>query len=308
MPLATTTGPKFADVPGCQVRRRGAAIGRDFAAGGKEASINFMTSCGGVAARQAQVLPRDGQISAGRQAYKIQGVRGGPGFIEVVHAPNQAAFLVPPRPEILDVQVADGENGGSLREVGADFRPKLNPAVESGAKEREGSFGHVGMFQGNVLANDGEAVREPALEVGCGFKDVHAECAGVLAVLNVGVFDARRTAAETGFINGEFGGELSNLFANALLDFGVADVGENLGDPAADLLHLRFAHATCCDGRAAQANSATFHGGQRIEGNRVFVYGDAGAVESFFGVRSGDAAGVDFNQKQMVVRAAGDDA
>src|SRR5436853_2844534 len=308
MPLATTTGPKFADVPGCQVRRRGAAIGRDFAAGGKEASINFMTSCGGVAARQAQVLPRDGQISAGRQAYKIQGVRGGPGFIEVVHAPNQAAFLVPPRPEILDVQVADGENGGSLREVGADFRPKLNPAVESGAKEREGSFGHVGMFQGNVLVNDGEAVREPALEVGCGFKDVHAECAGDLAELNVGVLDALGAAAEAGFRDGEFRGKFGDLLADALLDFGVPDIGENFHDPDADLLHFRLAHAARGDGRAAEADSAALHGGQRIEGNGVLIYGDAGAVESFLGIASSDAAGVHFDQEQVIVRAACDDS
>src|SRR5205807_7794371 len=166
--------------------------------------------------------------------------------------------------------------------------PKLNPAIEGGAKEREGSFGHVGMFQGHVLANGGQPVREPTLEVGRGFKDVHAGCAGALARLNVGVLDACGAAAEAGFIDREFGGELSNLFANALLDFGVADVGENLGDPDADLLHFRFAHATCGDGRTAQADSATLHGGQRIEGNRVFVYGDAGAVESFFSVRSGD--------------------
>src|SRR5256886_4404875 len=281
---------------------------KGFAARVQGVAVTLFDGICGFAARQAEVLGRNCQIGAGGEPYEVQGVGGRPGLIEIVHAPNQSAFLVAPRPEVLDVQVADGEHGRRFREVGANFWPKLNPAVESGAKEREGSFGHVGMFQGNVLANAGEAVREPALEVGCGFKDVHAECAGVLAVLNVGVLDARRTAAETGFINGEFGGELSNLFANALLDVGVADVGEDLGDPAADLLHLRFAHATCGDGRTAQANSATLHGGQRIEGNRVFVYGDAGAVESFFGVRSGDAAGVDFDQKQMVVRAAGDDA
>src|SRR5205814_9551270 len=57
---------------------------------------------------------------------------------------NQTALLVAPCTEVFDVQVADSEHGGSFREVGADFRPKLNPAVESGAKEREGRLRHVG--------------------------------------------------------------------------------------------------------------------------------------------------------------------
>ncbi len=102
--------------------------------------------------------------------------------------------------------------------------------------------------------------------------------------------------------------KFGDLFADALLDLGIADIGENFRDPGADLLHLGFAHAAGGDGRAAQADSAAFHWGQRIERNGILVYGDAGAVEGFFGVRSGDAAGVDFDQKQMVVRAAGDDA
>src|SRR5437899_7719268 len=101
---------------------------------GSAIALTFFEDLCVLAARKAQVLPRDCQIGAGRQAYKIQGVRGGPGFIEVVHAPNQAAFLVPPRPEILDVQVADGENGGSTSRGRGRLPAK---AESSGRKWRE---------------------------------------------------------------------------------------------------------------------------------------------------------------------------
>src|SRR6266446_4439480 len=115
-------------------------------------------------------------------------------------------------------------------------------------------------------------------------------------------------ALHAGFVNGEAGGQFRNLLADALLDFGVADVGEDFGDPGGDLLHFRFAHAARSHGGAAEADAATLHGGQGIEGNGIFVYSDARAVEGLFGISAGDAAGVNFDQEQMIVSAAGDDA
>src|SRR5215467_4358078 len=109
-------------------------------------------------------------------------------------------------------------------------------------------------------------------------------------------------------VNGKLGGEVGDLFADALLDFGVANVGENVGNPAGDLLHLRFAHAPGGDGRAAEADATGFHGRQRVEGNGVFVDGDAGAIECFFGVGAGDAARMDFDQEEVIVGTAADDA
>ena len=67
-------------------------------------------------------------------------------------------------------------------------------------------------------------------------------------------------------------------------------------------------HAAGGDRRSAEADAACFHRGQGIERDGVFVDGDAGAIEGFFGVGAGDVAGVNFDQEQVIVGAAGDDA
>jgi len=121
------------------------------------------------------------------------------------------------------------------------------------------------------------------------------------------VFGASR-GADAGFVNGEFGGDVGDLSADALFGCGVADVGEDVGDPGTELFHFGFAHAARGDGGSAEANAAAFHGRKRIEGNGIFVDGDAGAVESFFGVAAGDVAGVDFDEEKVIVGAAGNNA
>src|SRR2546430_2743866 len=73
------------------------------------------------------------------------------------------------------------------------------------------------------------------------------------------------------FVDWEFRGKLRHFRANSLFGFGVADRSENVGDPVADLLHFRFAHAARGDGRRAETNAAGFHRGQGIEGNRILV-------------------------------------
>jgi len=98
-------------------------------------------------------------------------------------------------------------------------------------------------------------------------------------------------------------GKLGHLLADALFDFRIANVRKDLGDPAANLFHFRFAHAARRDGWAAQADAARFHRWQRVKRNRIFVHGEAGAVQSFFRVGTGDAARVHFDQEQVVVRA-----
>src|SRR2546428_2721902 len=59
----------------------------------------------------------------------------------------------------------------------------------------------------------------------------------------------------------------------------------------------QYTYATCCDGGAAQANSAALHRGERIEVNGIIVYGAACAVERFFGGRSVDATRLHFDSK-----------
>src|SRR6266852_2041374 len=145
------------------------------------------------------------------------------------------------------------------------------------------------------------------LEVGGGLEDVHGGSSAVRKKLNAGALSVRAAAFHAGFVNGEARGQFRNLSADALLDFRVADVGEDFSDPGGDLLHLRRAHSARGHGRASEADAAALHRGQGIEGNGIFVYSDAGAIEGFFGVGAGDAAGMDLDQEEVIVRAAGDD-
>ena len=97
----------------------------------------------------------------------------GEGFVEVVDSPDEAAFGVAPGAEVLDVEIADAEDGWSLGEFLASFRPVLKPAIEGGAEEGERILRHERMFERDVLADDGEALGKPLLEVRGGLKDVH---------------------------------------------------------------------------------------------------------------------------------------
>src|SRR5260370_13065019 len=101
-----------------------------FAAGRQGIAVALFDGLGSFAARQAQMIRRDCQIGACCEPHEIQSVGGWPSFVEVVHAPNQAAFFVPPSPEVLDMQIADGEHGGPL----CPIRPKFRPKPESTAK------------------------------------------------------------------------------------------------------------------------------------------------------------------------------
>ena len=64
-----------------------------------------------------QVVAGDRQVSAGGEADEIEGVGCRKGFVEIVHAPDQAAFCVAPGAEVFDVQIADAEDDGSFCEL-----------------------------------------------------------------------------------------------------------------------------------------------------------------------------------------------
>src|SRR5258708_3075724 len=118
-----------------------------FAAGCESVAIALFDGLGCFTACEAEVFSGDRQVGAGSEPHEIQSVRGWPCFVEVVDAPNQAAFLVAPSPEVLDVQVADSEHSGSFCQVAADFGPVLQPSVEGSAEKGECGFRHVLMFQ-----------------------------------------------------------------------------------------------------------------------------------------------------------------
>jgi len=59
-------------------------------------TVARLYSLGSVAAAQAQVLLLDGQIGAGGEAGEVNRVSGGPGLVQVIDAPDEAAFEVAP--------------------------------------------------------------------------------------------------------------------------------------------------------------------------------------------------------------------
>jgi len=142
-----------------------------FAASGDGVAIAFFDGFGSFAAGDVEVLCEDGEIGAGGEADEVDGVRAGEDFVEIVDAPDEAAFEVAPSTKIFDVEIADGEETRSFGEAGADFRPELEPTVERGAEEGEGVFGHGLMLEEQVFFDDGELAGEPLFEGGGGGED-----------------------------------------------------------------------------------------------------------------------------------------
>ncbi len=78
-------------------------------------------------------------------------------------------------------------------------------------------------------------------------------------------------------------------------------------DQSADLLHLRFLHATRGYCRSANAQSRRHERFVLIKRNRVFVDGDVRRFERLFRVLAGDSFPIhpDVDEHQVVVGAAG---
>ncbi len=96
-----------------------------FAAGSEGVAITLFDGLGGGPPGKAEVFFTDGHIDAGGQADEVERVGRGPGFVEIVHAPDQASLFIAPRPEVFDVQIAYAQNRRGLRQMGAKLRPEL---------------------------------------------------------------------------------------------------------------------------------------------------------------------------------------
>src|SRR5450755_842714 len=67
--------------------------------------------------------------------YKIERVGKHSGFVEIVYAPNQAAFDVPPCPEIFNVKISHSKQVRCLFDIRTNFRPDLYPAIKRRPQE-----------------------------------------------------------------------------------------------------------------------------------------------------------------------------
>ncbi len=79
---------------------------------------------------------------------------------------------------VLDVEVAHGENPGSLGEVGADLRPDLHPAIEGCSKKRKYCCRHLLVLQARIRLHQRGVAAEPLFKaVGC-LDNIHCRPAG----------------------------------------------------------------------------------------------------------------------------------
>ena len=122
-----------------------------------------------------QVSGRGCQVRAHGQANQVVGVGHGVSFVEVVNAPNQAAFNVAPRAEVLHMQVADSQYTRTCGQLRTNLGPHLRPTVIRGTQERKYRGFHILVFEAKVRLDDVGVVAEPVFKLTRGFDDVHTE-------------------------------------------------------------------------------------------------------------------------------------
>src|ERR1039458_5100716 len=118
--------------------------------------------------------PKASTPISGCQADQVVGVRQPPGLVEVVDAPDQAAFGIAPRPEILDVQIAHAQHYRRGHQAAADFRPNLRPAIVGCAHEWEQGRRHLLVLVLQIGGDDSELFGQPLFVAGGSFLDFHA--------------------------------------------------------------------------------------------------------------------------------------
>ena len=84
-------------------------------------------------------------------------------------------------------------------------------------------------------------------------------------------------------------------------------IGDRFVDPRTDLFHLLLLQPSSCERWCAESNSRRIKRRTRFKGNRVFVYRDAGSVESLRRLFTCDLFVGEVDDHKMVVCAAGDE-
>jgi hypothetical protein len=133
------------------------------AAGLERCGIALKHSCrGGTVVDDEPVLAL-GEDSTRDQSDEIDGVGHAGDFIEIVDAPDQPAFGVPPCAEILDMQIANREHARGLGKVRHSLLPQCRPAIEGPAQKDEDRALHELVLELQVGLDNIQALAEPAL-------------------------------------------------------------------------------------------------------------------------------------------------
>ena len=98
--------------------------------------------------------PGVGQQGARRQPDEVQRIGHLRRLVEIVDAPDQAAVGVAPGAEILQMDIADGENGGRVCQVRTGLEDRLGPSPIGGAKKDEGALPHLLVLERDIFRDD----------------------------------------------------------------------------------------------------------------------------------------------------------
>ena len=95
------------------------------------------------------------------EADEIERVGHARGLVEIVDAPDEAAFDVAPGAVILDMHVADGEHRRCVLQILADLFDGRSPAEIGAAQEDERILAHLLVLDGDVAPDDVALLRKP---------------------------------------------------------------------------------------------------------------------------------------------------
>ncbi len=98
---------------------------------------------------------------AGGQPHQIHDVGQVGRLIEIVDTPDEPSFRVPPRAEVLNMEVAHAQNLRSLHQIRTDVRKELSPAVKGRAEEGKRPFFHERGFTFQISGNQVNVTLKP---------------------------------------------------------------------------------------------------------------------------------------------------
>ncbi len=108
------------------------------------------------------------------EAHEIEGIGHLRGFVEVVDAPDEAAVGIPPRAEVLQVDIAHRKHLRSVHRAQTNIGSQFGPSPVGGAQECEGALAHLLVLGGQIAGDEAaaELAAEPDLVVAGGLDNV----------------------------------------------------------------------------------------------------------------------------------------
>jgi len=113
---------------------------------------------------QVEAVGRDGQVRAGRQAHQVLRPGERRRLVEVVDPPDEPPVAVAPGAEVLEVQIADGDDrrrAGHVAELLGPGPPQLAPPIKGGPHEEEGPLAHPLVLEAQVGAHQRDEAAKP---------------------------------------------------------------------------------------------------------------------------------------------------